>query len=362
MHESPRTLPARYYTDPGFFHDELERRVVGRWFCVGRAEEVAEPGSYVLREIAGESLIVARGQDGVVRAFYNHCRHRGTQICTEPQGRFAGTIQCPYHAWTYDLTGRLVGAPHMDAVAGFRKEDWPLHPVAADVWDGHLFLSLAPDPGPLADQLADLPAKFAPWRMGDLRRAARVRYDVAANWKLILQNYSECLHCPVIHPALQKLSHYLSGENEPANPAYIGGHMTLRDGIATMNGDGQARRPHLPGLGLDECRRVYFYAVLPNLLLSLHPDYLLTHVLWPRAADRTEIDCEWHFDPDAIARPGFDPADAVDFWDMTNRQDWHVSELSQVGISSRAYTPGPYSAREHLLAEFDRLVIGADPR
>ena len=134
--------------------------------------------------------------------------------------------------------------------------------------------------------------------------------------------------------------------------------MDLREGIETLSIDGRRRRPCLPGLPAEERRRVHYYAVLPNLLLSLHPDYMMTHTLWPRAVDRTEIVCEWHFHPDAIASPDFSPDDAVAFWDLTNRQDWHVCEQMQLGVRSRAYRPGPYSSREDLLHGFDRLIRG----
>jgi Rieske 2Fe-2S family protein len=352
------TLPAHYYIDPDHFRVELDRIFGNMWFCVGRVDEIPNVGDYVLREIGVESVILTRSSDDRINAFYNVCRHRGTRVCDTPTGH-AQRLQCPYHAWTYDLDGRLLAAPHFEEGDHFRKADFGLKSVACDVWEGQIFLNLAYQPVPLLEQLGDLPERFAAWRMGELRRGARIVYDVAANWKLIIQNYSECLHCPVIHPALAKVSHYLSGENEPGGPdsSYLGGRMDLRPGVATMSFDGQARRANLPGLNGDDCRHVYYYAVLPNLLLSPHPDYLMTHVLRPVAADRTEIICEFHFHPAELARPDFDPADAVSFWDVTNRQDWHVSELTQLGLKSRAYSPGPYSAREELLHAFDRWIV-----
>jgi glycine betaine catabolism A len=351
-----RTLPARYYVDPGYFLEERERFFAGMWTFVGREDEVPKPGDAILRDVAGESLIIVRGDDREIRAFYNVCRHRGTRLLTEPESCVGKRIQCSYHAWTFDLRGNLVGAPHMDEGPRFRKEDYPLKGVALAGWDGHLFVHLGERPTPLVEQLGDLPDRFRPWGMGDLVRARRIVYDVAANWKLILQNFSECLHCAVIHPALQQLSHYLSGENEPATSAYLGGRMTLRDGIDTLSMGGRSSLAVLPGLGEDDRRRVYFYVLLPNLMLSLHPDYLITHRLDPTACDRTEIVCDFHVHPDELARPGFDLAEIVEFWDLTNRQDWHVSELTQLGLKSRAYTPGPYSDREDLLYALDRLV------
>ena len=355
-----RTLPARYYTDPAHFLLERERFLAGMWAFVGREDEVARPGDTILREVADESLIIVRGDDGEVRAFYNVCRHRGTRLLTEPESCVGKRIQCPYHAWTFDLRGRLVGAPHMDEGPRFRKADYPLKPVPLGRWDGHLFVHLGEHPGPLEAQLGDLPARFGPWGMGDLRRAHRISYDVKANWKLILQNFSECLHCAIIHPALQQLSHYLSGENEPATSTYLGGRMDLRDGIETLSMGGTSPRKPLPGLDEAERRHVYFYVLLPNMLLSLHPDYMLTHFLRPTACDRTEIVCDFHVHPIELARPDFDLADVVEFWDQTNRQDWHVSELTQLGLKSRAYSPGPYSDREDLLYALDRIVAEAE--
>lgn len=357
MPQGALTLPAAYYVDGEYFNREMGGLFGEMWICAGRTEQVERPGQFFVREVLGESIIITRGGSGHVNAFYNVCRHRGTRLCTEGDGTFFGSIQCPYHAWTYDLEGQLIGAPHMEEVPHFRKSDYPLRAVHADSWDGHIFVNLARSPEPLSAQLADLPLKFRPWRMEELRLGHRIVYDVKANWKLLIQNYSECLHCPNLHPALNRLSHYLSGENEPLRATYMGGRMDLRPGVATLSMDGTCPREFLPGLSEDDLRRVYYYAVFPNMLLSLHPDYMLVHTLWPLAADRTINVCEWHFHPRTMARAGFDPSDAIDFWDMTNRQDWHVCELSQAGMTSRAYTPGPYSNREDLLFAFDRMIV-----
>jgi Rieske 2Fe-2S family protein len=360
-----QTLPAAYYVDRKFFDVEMDRLFARMWVCAGRTEQVERAGQFFVRELLGESIIVVNGGSTAaprVNAFYNVCRHRGTRLCTDDHGAFSGSIQCPYHSWTYDLDGQLIGAPHMDEVPHFQKAEYPLHQVTVDTWDGHLFLNLDAGAAPLSTQLVDLPGKFRSWRMQDLRLGARIVYDVKANWKLIVQNYNECLHCPNLHPALNKLSHYLSGENEPLQATYMGGRMDLRPGVKTLSVDGICRRAVLPGLSADDRRRVYYYAIFPNMLLSLHPDYMMVHTLWPMAPDRTINICEWHFHPSELARDGFSAADAVDFWDMTNRQDWHVCELSQTGISSRAYTPGPYSNREDLLYAFDRMIVALHDR
>lgn len=354
------TLPQHYYTDPRTFQAEMERFYFQSWVAAGRAPEIPAAGDYFLREIGGESIIVTRGADGTIRAFFNVCRHRGTRICTTAEGRFPGSIQCGYHGWTYGLDGRLIGAPHMDQ-PGFCREDFPLHAVQADVWDGHIFVSLDPQRKPLREQLGDLETKFARWKTADLRMAARRCYQVKCNWKLLIVNYNECLHCPILHPLLNRMTHYLSGENDQPSGAYIGGSMDLRSGVQTMSVHGQRARACLPGLEGQALDHVLYYTVYPNLFLSLHPDYVMTHTLWPRAVDETEVICEWHFHPEEMKRADFDSSDAVEFWDTTNREDWRICELSQLGIASRAYRPGPYSPLEGLPKAFDEMILGIPP-
>jgi Rieske 2Fe-2S family protein len=350
------TLPGRFYTDPALFRREIEAIHLDSWLCAGRSEDVDRPGRFFRRQVEDADVVILRDDQGELRAFHNVCRHRGTLLCRADEGTFAGRIQCAYHGWTYRLDGRLAAAPHMDEVAGFAEADYPLRPVATAEWDGHVFIHLGPSPGPFADHVAGLDRKFAPWGMADLRRVERRVYELRANWKLVIQNYSECLHCPIAHPLLQKHSHYLSGDNEPPRPSYLGGRMDLREGVETLSLDGRSGRAPLPGLCAEDGRHVYYYALLPNLLLNLHPDYMLTFTLWPRAVDRTVVVCEWSFHPDEIARPGFDPSGAIEFWDLTNRQDWELSDLAQRGIASRGYQPGPYSNREELLLALDRYV------
>ena len=192
--------------------------------------------------------------------------------------------------------------------------------------------------------------------MADLRLGRRIVYDVKANWKLIVLNYNECLHCPNLHPALNRLHHYLGADNVEPTACYVGGAMGFRDGVETMSIDGKRRREYLPGLSASQRQQVEYFAIYPNLLLSLHPDYMMTHTLWPRAHDRTEIVCEWHFHPAEMAKPTFHADDAIEFWDVTNREDWWIAEQSQAGITSRVYQPGPYSEREALLWSFDQIV------
>lgn len=358
---SSRTLPAGYYTSADYFARESERLFRRMWMFAGRADDVPEPGSYVVRRFGTTNALIVRDEAGALRAFHNVCRHRGTLLCAQPAGQVRGHLQCAYHAWTYRLDGALHKAPHMEKVEGFRTEDWPLVPIALDVWEGNLFLylgaeSLAEAP-PLAAHLDGMDATFANWRMGELRTVATRHYELRANWKLVIANYHECLHCPIAHPQLSRLSHYLSGDNEPPHPTWLGASMDLLPGHSTLSTAEVPRRAALPGLDEAQKTRVYYYALLPSLLLNPHPDYVVTFQISPLGPDRTDITCHWLMHPDEIARPGFDPGDAVEFWDLTNQQDWQLSDLAQAGISSAGYRPGPYSNREELLIAFDRWVI-----
>ncbi len=356
-----QTLPQRYFVSPELFAEETRSIFAREWLCVGHQSELPTPGDYLVKVVAGESLIVARDKRGALHAFYNVCRHRGTRLCEEPRGHCA-VIQCPYHAWTYALDGSLVGAPLMDTVPGFDKSDYSLHAVRVGEWEGFLFVTLARDTPPLEETFAPLAAKFDHWNLPRLRSAKRITYDVRANWKLIFENYSECYHCPGVHPALAKVSPYDSAENDLVEGPFLGGFMRIAKGHSlTVSGNACARPvgDHIDG---DEAR-VFYYSIFPNLLLSMHPDYVMVHQLWPQSAERTLIECDWLFHPEAAeADPtGYNPRDAVEFWDMTNRQDWHVCELSQQGIASAAYKPGPYSPRESIPAAWDRYYLSRVP-
>lgn len=345
-----RTLPRRVYTDPAIFALEGQHLFGRMWLAVGREEDVPETGSYLTHAIGDEKLLVVRGEDGALRAFFNVCRHRGARLVEEPCGRLRGAIGCPYHAWTYALDGRLARAPR--AEPGFRAEDFPLIQARLETFAGFVFVNLDPGAVPLAQAFADLP-DLGRYRLAELRRAKRVEYTVEANWKVIAENYSECYHCPLVHPQLNRISDLTSGYAQ-VGAAFNGGPMQLRDGFTTMSMSGATTLPALPGLDEADRRLVHYYLVYPNLMLGLHPQYVLTHQAWPLAPDRTRVVCEWLFRPETIAAGGFDPAGIVDFWDLTNRQDWALCERVQRGAASAGYAPGPYHPTERCVHAFDK--------
>ena len=350
-----KTLPRRYFVSAEVFAKEQATIFSAEWVYVGHQSQIAASGDYFVQEVTGESLIVVRDQQGTIRGFYNVCRHRGTRLCEEQRGH-AGAIQCPYHAWTYALNGRLIGAPQMDGAPGFDKADYSLASVKIALWEGFIFVNLASRPRPFEETFAPLDGKFAHWNLPQLRSAKRVEYDVNANWKLIFQNYSECYHCPGVHPMLSKVSPYDSAENDLCEGPFLGGFMAITKGASlTMSGNACARP--VGDIGSEDHARVFYYSIFPSMLLSMHPDYVMVHQIWPLSPERTRVVCDWFFHPDAFDSADFHPEDAVEFWDVTNKQDWHVCELSQQGIASRAYTPGPYSPRESIPAAWDREYL-----
>jgi glycine betaine catabolism A len=354
-----RLLPGRAYQEPAILEWEREHILRRDWVIVGREDEAPDPGTYFLAELDGEPLLVVRGRDGVLRAFYNVCRHRGTAVVEEPCGT-AVRFQCPYHAWIYDLEGKLVRAKHTDDLDDFSLETSGLVPVGCDTWQGFVFINLDPDAASLSDQLGDLDEHLARFDFSDLRPARTITYDVAANWKFIAENYSECYHCPPLHPQLNKLTPYDVGGDYAPGGAWQGGWMELVAGAETMALDGghgsRSGRPVLCGMTAEDERRIFYYVVWPLAFLSIHPDYLLVHRLIPVAPDRTTVVCQLLFERETMAAPGFDPSDAIAFWDLTNTQDWHVCQLQQRGTRSRSWVAGRYSNQEASVHAFDQMV------
>lgn len=352
-------LPSRAYHDPAIFEFERDEWFHRDWLAVGREEEAPERGSYFLADVLGEPLVIVRGPDLRLRAFYNVCRHRGTAVAEEQCGRLV-RFQCPYHAWIYDLEGRLVKAKHMEDIEDFIPEGFGLAQVHCETWGGFVFVSLDEEARPLREHMGDWFDHHASFGrdFSRLRRAARLEYDVAANWKIVAENYSECYHCPSVHPLLNKLTPYDLGEDfEPSGP-WKGGWMPLANGCETMSMDGLRHgRPALSGASPTDEGRIYYYILWPNLIVSVHPDYVLTHQAWPDGPERSKVLCDLYVEADALATPGFDVSGAVDFWDLTNRQDYHVVELQQVGTRSRSFAAGRFSNQEASVHAFDLMVV-----
>ena len=191
--------------------------------------------------------------------------------------------------------------------------------------------------------------------MGDLKRVHREEYEVNSNWKLAFENFNECYHCASIHPGLAKLSPLRSAFNDLHTGPFLGGPMSLS--YESMTSSGNRVAPIIRDLDEERSKNVYYYSLMPNMLMAPHPDFVLTWRMEPLAPGKVRVVSEWLFEPEAIEQPGFDPKEAVEFWDMTNRQDWVVCSQTFAGVSSRAYTPGPWAKNEQTPREFDREVL-----
>jgi Rieske 2Fe-2S family protein len=356
--ERASMLPPAAFTDPDVFAWEA-RNIFGEgWICAGHVSAVSERGSYLTREVGGESVLVIGGDDDRPRAFHNVCRHRGSRLLEEAEGSVRKRIRCPYHAWSYDLQGGLQAAPHMDGVEDFDPSCFGLREVRSAVVGGLVLIDLGGGEEPVEDHVGDLLPHLEHYSVAALRRGAHLTYEVRANWKGIAENYNECLHCPGVHPELNALSDYMSGDAYYGEGAWCGGSMTLVEGAETMgrNGGHGSTRPPIASLEEADLRNILYLVLFPNALISFHPDYVMLHTLWPRGPGLTDVTCEFFFEPSTLDSPDFDPGDAVGFWNQVNGEDWHVCELAQKGVASRGYTAGRYSAAEADTHAFDSMV------
>jgi Rieske 2Fe-2S family protein len=351
-------LPREYFVSPELYEQETDRVFARNWVCVGHLAEFPPAPAYRVLQIGSYSIVVSRPAADEVHAFHNICRHRGARLCNQPEGELKNrALTCPYHAWTYDAQGRLIGAPNMADQPDFRREDFPLVPVAAACWNGFVMLHMQADAADFAKEYKPLSDRLANWVRDELQLIATLRYNVRGNWKLLFQNYSECYHCPTVHPELLRLTSPRSATNDLIDGNFLGGPMVLNDGCETVSQDGKLVSKILPALSESQHKHVCFYTVFPTLFVSPHPDYVMVHVLNRKNLAETEVACHFLL-PQAIAQSSkVDMTRATAMWDEINRQDWEMCALTQFGVESPAYRPGPYSTSESMVAAFDNHYL-----
>jgi Rieske 2Fe-2S family protein len=360
------TLSGADYRSLEVYEQEQEKIWWGDWVCVGRTEEVGKPGDYMVRDIAGESIFIVRDQDSELHAFYNVCSHRGTKFLDDGSlGNARKAFRCPYHAWTYDLKGALIGTPNVKEDEYFDREQYPLHGIAVGDYAGFLFVNLSARPRPLIDALSDGAETitiFERFKMQELRIGVRLVYEVAANWKIIVENYNECLHCPQIHPELvQVVPLFRFGEVWDEETRDDGNRMV--EGATSFTKTGQGNLPALPGLEPDDYQMYYGSYEFPNLMLNLHPDCVMYYIGYPKGPNHTTVVSEFLFRPETIEGPDFKPEPTVELWDLISRQDWEVCERAHTGVGSRAFTRGVFPRQDRFLFWFNqeyRLMMGRD--
>lgn len=361
-----RSLDSSAYLTPAAYARDKATIFNKEWFCAAREEDMPGPGDHLVLDVAGESILLVRDRDGELHAHYNVCRHRGARLCDAGNDARWGVtldagvigrnmIRCPYHNWSYALDGRLLAAPHLQDAPGFDKADYALYPVGVAAWGGFVFLNLTPEGAPdFMTGLGDAPRRLGNYPMADLRTGQTLRYILAANWKIILENYNECYHCPGVHPELCEVVPAFR-ERGGIDLDWEAG-IPHRAGAVTYTASGTTARAPFPGLSEEEQVRHKGELIYPNLMLSVSMDHAATFLLWPVAADRTIVECRFLFHPDEMAKPDFDPSDAVDFWDLVNRQDWAVCERVQSGIAAQVHVHGYYSPIEDYSLDIRRYV------
>jgi glycine betaine catabolism A len=361
-----RMLPAAAYTSDEVLDWERRHLYAGTWTCLGRVDEVLPPATPTGRPVTQRAMTVGDVPALLVRdgdrprMFANTCRHRGHELLPEGTSSRRRSITCPYHAWSYDLTGSLRAAPGFRPVEGFEPEEHGLVELPLELWGGWVFGHALhplghPEVPSFAAHLGELARLLEPYRTERLALAGRHTYEIAANWKVVAENYHECYHCPLIHPELCQVSPPDSGDNYDLPGSWVGGAMVLREGMATMSLTGELAATPLPGV---DPQRVEYLHLLPNLLVSAHPDYVMTHRLLPQSPARTWLECSWLVLPDDDGAVP-DAAGAVEFWDLTNRQDWAACESVQRGLASPHFVPGPFAPDEDAVAHLVRLIGGA---
>ncbi len=356
-------LPQHMYVDADHWLLERDAVLYQSWFCIGRLRDLGldRRGRLAVCDVVGESVLVTRDLEGELHAAYNVCRHRGSQLVPvdpdsgSPPPCAAAALRCPYHSWTYDLAGRLLKAPHTDGVEDFDAAEFRLAPVAVDTWGGFCFVHLSPDLAPpLLDEIAAHVAPLSRYPLESLVTGRRFTYEVAANYKVLSENYNECYHCGPVHPELTRLV-----------PSFGGGGADIdwdagvehRAGAWTFTTSGTTTRQPLAGLDDDELTRHKGALLHPNLWLSCSADHVAAFTLWPLGVDRTRVECELLFAPHELQGADFNPDDAGDLWDLVNRQDWAICESVQRGMSSRAYSQGWFAPMEDLAADIRRWLL-----
>lgn len=353
-----RTLPAAAYTSAEVLAWERERFFEGSWVCVGRGSALGEVGDQTAVQVGSEGVLLVRDADRILRGFFNVCRHRGHELLECGATSNHRAIRCPYHAWVYGLDGRLKAAPRFQHLSPADPAWEGLVQAPVVEWLGWVFVNSSGDAVPFEDHVGNLTDHMQPYQPERLIASATHRYEVRANWKVIVENYHECYHCTNIHPELCRVTPPTSGESYEPTGYWVGGSMDLMPHAQTMSLTGESLGVTIPGLDERRGRQVFYFGLFPNLLISPHPDYVMTHRLEPLAPDLTGIECQWLFPPEASERESFDPSYAVEFWDLTNEQDWHACESVQRGAASSGYRQGPLALEEDNVHQFQAMVAG----
>lgn len=355
------TIEGHYYTDPGIFALEQEHIFETSWFCVVLSADLAKSGDWKVVTVGREEVIVSRNRKGQVRAYFNVCRHRGMRVCVDESGS-SRAFQCGYHAWTYDLDGKLIAAPNLTKMPDINRESYGLRQVHSREWLGYVWICLADEPpsfeetvlGEVVTRLGEV-QNLDNYHVESLSLGKRVTYDVAANWKLIIENFQECYHCATIHPELTEvLPEFADGW---ASQAFVNHGAEFGESIDGFTVDGSQGMAPLPLIAPDQDRKYYAITITPNVFVNMVPDHVIVHRMFPVAADRTIVECDWLFAP-SVVESGADIDPSVELFHRVNQQDFEACEHTQPGMSSAAYAAGGVLVpAEHHIQAFHQWVV-----
>ena len=378
------TLLREFYSDPAIFARDLERIHLRHWLCVGHESRISKPGDWFVFELANESLIIVRGRDGQLRALVNVCRHRGSQVCYEKEGSSRAFV-CPYHAWTYDLDGRLRSARLMGP--DFDVSQHSLAQIHVRVLEGLIFVCFAERPPRLDDAESTLAASLGRHGWGKAKVAHRATYGCDANWKLVTENYEECYHCRPAHPefarfhatekpeeevrellassrqrwaemgiVIPSINHWPAGST-PDQEGVSCFHDATYPGAVTGSEDGAPVAP-LMGEFRDYDGGFSYVEVGPASFFLAYSDYGVMYLFIPRAPQRTEMEVTWLVREDAREGVDYDVSRLTWMWDVTSIADKRIIEHNQKGVNSRYYRPGPYAPMEPQARSLSAWYLG----
>ena len=369
LNEIKPSLPVRWYYDEGHYQKELDAIWYRDWVCVGRSEDIPDPGDYFLASVGNQDIIVTRAADGRLRAFHNTCRHRGSLLCQEARGKFRNArIICPYHTWTYSTDGDLLATPGRFETADFRLKDFSLYSVHLDCWGGFIFLNLATEPAQdLPSFLGDETDYLANWPLEAMRSVHQEEFDLHCNWKIFWENYSECYHCPRVHPELCKVMPvYKHAVFDPMDvpgwtPAFDGdtGLAAVGPGLRTWTLDGQSDLPDIPGPTPEERDNGVIFASVPGSMYVVgHPDYVRAVRILPQGPERTRLLVDWLLPADNPLPEKSQLEDIIALARLVVEQDGEVCELNQRGLHSAAHDVGVLVPQEFELWLFHEWLRG----
>jgi choline monooxygenase len=346
------TLPARYYLEAVYLEREKDQ-VFGRtWQLVARHEDLARPGDFVPATILDEPIVIAHGTDGVLRGFYNVCRHRAGQVALAKGNR--RSLQCRYHGWTYGLDGTLRACPEMDETEDFRKEDFGLTPVRVERWGPFIFANLDAAAPPLSAVLGAIPGEVASagFDVEHMRLVERREYLIECNWKVYVDNYLEGYHLPIAHPDLFRELDYDAYRVE-THRFYSKQHAPIRE-LKEGQEIGRDRRFVRTADGEEDA---LYYWLFPNTMFNIYPDNMSSNVILPVGHDRTLTIFEWFFAEPGSGAGWESMQQGIAFSDQIQQEDIVLCEQVQRGLRSRAYDTGRFSAkRENGVYHFQSLV------